>query len=182
MLARMDLEREGQPFFRIYPFADPPRAEHERWDDGDMTGRYVEGLLRARAMTGLPIDPREALLRQYLAGLFDENNGLCYTRQAEWTPRRACLFSQSSAMLGLLAWRLAGKRAVCMMNPSGITAKSEPSSAPIEGQLSFPLAESVSLSIDLIMLRASFIVLIYSAREIIAGLEKVCSQEGYRVK
>ena len=83
MLARMDLQRQGQPFFRIEAFANPPRAQHEKWDDGDMTGRYVEGLLRARAMTGLPIDPREALLRQYLAGLFDENNGLCYTRQAE---------------------------------------------------------------------------------------------------
>ncbi|HTL56255.1 MAG TPA: hypothetical protein VL361_11295 [Candidatus Limnocylindrales bacterium] len=104
MLARMDLQREGQPFFRIYPFASPPRAEHEKWDDGDMTGRYVEGLILARRITGDSIDRREALLRQYLAGLFDRGDGLCYTRQTIWTPRRACLFSQSSAMLGLLAW------------------------------------------------------------------------------
>ena len=98
MLARMDLQRGGQPFFRIYPFATPPRAEHEKWDDGDMTGRYVEALILARRMTGIPMDSRETLLRSYLAGLFDPGDGLCYTRGAEWTPRRACLFSQSSAM------------------------------------------------------------------------------------
>lgn len=104
MLARLDLENGGQPFFRIYPFAQPPYAEHQKWDDGDMSGRYVEALILARRMTGLAIDPREALLRQYLAGLFDPQDGLCYTRGAAWTPRRACFFSQSTAMLGVLAW------------------------------------------------------------------------------
>jgi hypothetical protein len=104
MLARMDLQRGGQPFFRVYPFAVPPRAEHEKWDDGDMTGRYVEALILARRMTGLPMDPREAILRSYLSGLFDEKDGLAYARASEWTPRRACLFSQSCAMMGLLAW------------------------------------------------------------------------------
>src|SRR4030095_8210989 len=58
----------------------------------------------ARHMTGITIDPRETLLRNYLAGLFDPKDGLCYTRGTELTPRRACLFSQSSAMLGLLRW------------------------------------------------------------------------------
>lgn len=106
MLARLDLQRGGQPFFRIYPFADPPRAEHEKWDDGDMSGRYVEALILARRMTGIPMDSRETTLRHYLAGLFDPQDGLCYTRGAAWTPHRACLFSQSSAMLGLLAWYL----------------------------------------------------------------------------
>ncbi len=104
MLARMDMQRGGQPFFRIYPFANPPRAEHEKWDDGDMTGRYTEALIMARRMTGIPMDPRENTLHAYLAGLFDSIDGLCYTRGTEWTPRRACLFSQSTAMLGLLAW------------------------------------------------------------------------------
>ena len=104
MLARMDLQRGGQPFFRIYPFANPPRAEHEKWDDGDMTGRYTEALIMARRMTGMPMDPRENILHAYLASLFDPADGLCYTRGTEWTPRRACLFSQSTAMLGLLAW------------------------------------------------------------------------------
>lgn len=104
MLARLDLQRGGQPFFRIYPFSYPPRAEHEKWDDGDMAGRYVEALIYSRRMTSLSLDPRETLLRNYFAGLFDASDGLCYTREASWTPRRACLFSQSSAMLGLLAW------------------------------------------------------------------------------
>jgi len=104
MLARMDLQRGGQPFFRIYPFANPPRAEHEKWDDGDMTGRYTEALIMARRVTGIPMDPRENILHTYLAGLFDPADGLCYTRGTDWTPRRACLFSQSTAMLGLLAW------------------------------------------------------------------------------
>jgi hypothetical protein len=105
MLARLDLKRGGQPFFRVYPFASPPRAEHEKWDDGDMSGRYVEALIAGRRMTGIPIDAREALLRSYLAGLFDAKDGLCYTQGTDWTPRRACLFSQSCAMLGLLAWQ-----------------------------------------------------------------------------
>jgi hypothetical protein len=104
--ARMDLQRGGQPFFRLYPFANPPRAEHEKWDDGDMSGRYVEALILARRMTGITMDPRESLLRHYLAGLFDSHDGLCYTQGTEWSPRRACLFSQSSAMLGLLRWYL----------------------------------------------------------------------------
>lgn len=104
MLARMDLARGGQPFFRTYPFADPPRAEHEKWDDGDMTGRYVEGLILTRHMTGLPVDSREAQLRRYLASIFDSTDGLCYTKQTAWTPHRADFFSQSSAMLGLLEW------------------------------------------------------------------------------
>lgn len=104
MLARLDLERGGQPFFRIYPYANPPRAEHEKWDDGDMSGRYVEALIRGRRMTGLAMDPRENVLRSYLAGLFDPTDGICYTQGTEWTPRRACMFSQSCAMLGLLTW------------------------------------------------------------------------------
>ncbi len=106
MLARLDLERGGQPFFRIYPFASPPRAEHEKWDDGDMSGRYVEALIACRRIAGLPMDRRETLLRSYLAGLFDPRDGLAYTRASPWTPRRACLFSQSCAMLGLLAWNV----------------------------------------------------------------------------
>jgi hypothetical protein len=104
ILARLDLERGGQPFFRIYPFAEPPRAEHEKWDDADMCGRYVEALISVRKIAGTPFDPRETLLRSYFANLFDPADGLCYTRAAPWTPRRACLFGQSCAMLGLLAW------------------------------------------------------------------------------
>ena len=104
MWARIDVERDGQPFFRLYPFATPPRAEHDKWDDGDMSGRYVEALILARHMTGIPMDARESLLRDYLAGLFAAKDGLCYTQGTDWTPRRACLFSQSSAMLGLLRW------------------------------------------------------------------------------
>jgi hypothetical protein len=93
MLARMDLQRDGQPFFRIYPFATPPRAEHEKWDDGDMTGRYVEGLILSRRIAGLPLDTRETKLRHYLLSLYDLADGLCYTRQTPWAPRRACMFS-----------------------------------------------------------------------------------------
>jgi len=104
ILARLDADRGYQPFFRVYPFADPPYASHEKWDDGDMSGRYVEALILARRMTGIPMDPREHHLRQYLASLFDPVDGLAYTRGTEWTPRRACLFSQSCAMMGLLAW------------------------------------------------------------------------------
>jgi hypothetical protein len=104
MLARLDRQRSGQPFFKIYPYADPPRAEHEKWDDGDMSGRYVEALILARRMTGIPMDDRERLLLSYLSNLFDPADGLCYTRETAWTPRRVCIFSQSSAMLGLLEW------------------------------------------------------------------------------
>jgi hypothetical protein len=104
MLARMDLQRRGQPFFSLHPFASPPSAEHEKWDDGDMSGRYVEALILSRHLTGLPMDQREPLLRSYLVSLFDLSDGLCYTQGTEWTPRRVCLFSQSSVMLGLLSW------------------------------------------------------------------------------
>lgn len=104
MLARLDVERELQPFFRIYPLAKPPFAQHEKWDDGDLSGRYVEALSLTRRITGARLDARETGLRTYLLRLFDFADGLCYTRPTEWTPRRADLFSQSSAMMGLLAW------------------------------------------------------------------------------
>ncbi len=64
----------------------------------------MEGLILARRMTGIPMDSRESLLRGYLAGRFDPRDGLCYTQGTEWTPRRACFFSQSTAMMGLLRW------------------------------------------------------------------------------
>ena len=103
IIARLDTSRDFQPFFRIYPFADPPHASHEKWDDADMSGRYVEAMILARRMTGVTMDMREHGLRMYLAGLCDPEDGLVHTQKTDWTPRRACMFSQSSAMLGLIA-------------------------------------------------------------------------------
>jgi len=105
ILPRLDPDAGFRPWFMLRGHKGlPTEPRHDTWDVGDMTGRYLESLILARRLTGIPIDSREQLLRSYLAGLFDPKDGLCYTRGTEWTPRRACLFSQSSAMLGLLSW------------------------------------------------------------------------------
>ncbi len=49
---RVDDDRGGQPYFWLNLKADPPRLEHQSWDYCDMSGRWVDGLLLGRLMTG----------------------------------------------------------------------------------------------------------------------------------
>lgn len=83
LLARLDAERGTRPLFWV-EFSDPPRATHSYWDYNDIAGRFVDGLILARAMTGRE-DGREAevALRTFLWGQQDGVDGLFYNPEAE---------------------------------------------------------------------------------------------------
>jgi hypothetical protein len=77
LLARLDLDRGGRPFFWVN--YDPPEARHSYWDCTDIAGRYVDGLVLARAMTGSSEGTEaEALLRTLLWAQQDPEDGLFY--------------------------------------------------------------------------------------------------------
>ncbi len=51
MAARLDPDQGHRPWFLIRGKGGiPARLEHASWDLGDMTGRYLEGLIAARRM------------------------------------------------------------------------------------------------------------------------------------
>ena len=50
--ARIDHGRGGQPWFWLNLTTDPPRLEHQSWDYCDMSGRWMDALIRGRLMTG----------------------------------------------------------------------------------------------------------------------------------
>ncbi|MDI7275158.1 MAG: hypothetical protein QME94_04185 [Anaerolineae bacterium] len=83
LLARLDLERGGRPLFWV-DFRGVPQASHSYWDYNDIAGRYVDGLVLARALTGRGDNlAAEALLREFLWAQQDPRNGLFYNPEAE---------------------------------------------------------------------------------------------------
>lgn len=83
LLARIDLEQGGRPLFWI-DFKGVPQASHSYWDYNDIAGRFVDGLILARILTGRD-DGREAeaLLREFFWAQQDPNDGLFYNPEAE---------------------------------------------------------------------------------------------------
>jgi hypothetical protein len=104
---RLDRQREGQPYFWLSLTANPPRLEHQSWDYCDMSGRWVDGLLLGRLMTGCTdYVETEDLLRRFLLARANPADGLFYNAEApEFGSRRgADMFCQSRVLLGLLSW------------------------------------------------------------------------------
>lgn len=86
LLARIDLEMGGRPFFWVDFRKDPPQASHSYWDHVDIAGRYVDALVLARALTGSHDGlEAEAMLREFLWNHQNSKNGLFYT--PEETPQ-----------------------------------------------------------------------------------------------
>lgn len=84
LLARIDLNREARPYFWIDIRQTPPQATHSYWDGVDIAGRFVDGLLLARQMTGRNDGAEaEAQLRQYLWAQQDPQDGLFYNWEDE---------------------------------------------------------------------------------------------------
>ena len=51
IVRRLDVVQEYRPWFLLRGQGGiPATAEHARWDLGDMTGRYLEGLILTRRM------------------------------------------------------------------------------------------------------------------------------------
>src|SRR4051794_5185587 len=104
---RIDDARGGQPWFWLNLTTEPPRLEHQSWDYCDMSGRWVNGLLLGRLMTGITrYEGQEAGLRRFLIERAHPGDGLFYNMDAadigsQWS---ADIFCQSRALLGLLSW------------------------------------------------------------------------------
>jgi hypothetical protein len=84
LLARIDLNQAARPYFWIDIRQSPPQASHSYWDGVDIAGRFVDGLLLARQMTGRSDGQEaEAQLRDYLWAQQDPQDGLFYNWEDE---------------------------------------------------------------------------------------------------
>lgn len=104
---RVDKSRDGQPYFWLSLTAEPPRLEHQSWDYCDMSGRWVDGLLLGRLMTGSTAYlETEEVLRRFLLQRANPRDGLFYNAEAPEIGSRAGadIFCQSRVLLGLLSW------------------------------------------------------------------------------
>jgi hypothetical protein len=107
--ARVDHNRGGQPYFWLNLKTDPPRLEHQSWDYCDMSGRWVDGLLLGRLMTGAQqFEAVEQTLRSFLLTRANPRDGLFYNAEAPEFGSRggADLFCQGRVLFGLLSWWL----------------------------------------------------------------------------
>jgi hypothetical protein len=87
LLARLDLSQGGRPFFWVDFRHEPPQASHSYWDYCDITGRFVDGLVLARLMTGRRDHAvEEAILRDFLWAQQDPHDGLFYNPEADQVP------------------------------------------------------------------------------------------------
>ena len=84
LLARLDLDRGARPYFWVDYQTQPPRAHHSYWDTCDIAGRFVDGLVLARIMTGRQdAQEAESMLRRLLWAQQDESDGLFYSSDDE---------------------------------------------------------------------------------------------------
>jgi hypothetical protein len=119
LLARLDMDMHARPFFWIDIRQQPPQASHSYWDTSDIAGRFVDGLVLARRMTGRADGAEaEAMLRQFLWSQQDPGDGLFYnweensnanTEMSKYVPdadtatrqRHVDLFCQRSPLLAM---------------------------------------------------------------------------------
>jgi hypothetical protein len=107
--ARVDHDLGGQPYFWLNLKANPPRLEHQSWDYCDMSGRWVDGLLLGRLMTGTrQFEAVEQALRSFLLTRANRRDGLFYNAEAPEFGSRggADIFCQGRVLFGLLSWWL----------------------------------------------------------------------------
>ncbi len=100
---RLDPAAEGRPWFLLRGRDGVPvSAEHASWDLGDMTGRYLEGLILARQMgvSDPELSQAEGRLGRYLLKLLGPD-GLVHHPNGGAIDHS---FSQGSALYGLVAW------------------------------------------------------------------------------
>ncbi len=100
---RLDPAQGDRPWFKLRGEGGiPATLEHDTWDFGDMTGRYLEGLILARHMgiTDPALSDAEGRLGRYLLKILGPD-GLVRridSGAADYS------FSQGSALGGLVAW------------------------------------------------------------------------------
>lgn len=117
LLARLDLDHGARPFFWVDYASQPAEAQHSYWDFCDIAGRFVDGLVLARIVTGRQDgQAAEAALREFLWAQQDPDDGLFYNpddepnaEMSKYAPvaalpsaqRHIDLFCQRSPMLAM---------------------------------------------------------------------------------
>lgn len=96
------------PFFYLNMQANPPFCQHENWDYGDVTGRYIDAAAGLRQMTGSKagLDAEEKL-KELLLSTFDSKDGLTHRQVNPWTPDEAGMFDQGRTLGALVSWYMA---------------------------------------------------------------------------
>jgi hypothetical protein len=104
---RLDEARAGQPFFWLNLKSNPAQLEHQSWDYCDMSGRWVDGLLLGRRMSGsTAYAGAEDTVRRFLLSRATTQDGLFYNAEEPAFGSRAGadIFCQRSVLFGLLSW------------------------------------------------------------------------------
>ena len=103
IVRRLDPAQDYRPWFLLRGQGGiPATPEHASWDLGDMTGRYLEGLILTRRMgvSRPEFSVAEGRLGRYLLKLLGPD-GLVHDPHTGAVDHS---FSQGSALYGLLAW------------------------------------------------------------------------------
>ncbi len=78
------MTQAARPFFWVDYRAVPPRAMHSYWDYCDIAGRFVDGVVLARQMTGRTDGAEEeTTLRRFLWAQQDDRDGLFYNPEPD---------------------------------------------------------------------------------------------------
>jgi len=101
----VDPKRNYQPYFFVAYDEEPVTAWHHLWDYGDACGRITDALAKARLMSGSSQNREvDEKLKALLISLISmEEDGLCWVPDTPWVSKRVEMFSQRSAMIGLLS-------------------------------------------------------------------------------
>ena len=80
-----DESLNGQIYFYVRLYEDPPTAYHAPWDYGDGTGRHVDALTLAHIMTGSQAALQAAHELDELLMTWQGEKGLLWWPQETWT-------------------------------------------------------------------------------------------------
>jgi hypothetical protein len=111
---RIDRNRDDQPYFWTDLQASPPKLAHQSWDYCDMSGRWVDALIRGRLMTGSDeFMDTEKRLKKFLISRVGID-GFFYNDEVEdfGSTYGADMFCQSRVLLALNSWFIESKSLV----------------------------------------------------------------------
>ncbi len=100
----VDRDHDSIPYMFVDLLSKPATMSHSCWDYGSSTGRLVDSLVLARAMTGnSEASEVEQALRGNLLSFLHED-GLSYRRRSEFSEPNANMHDQRATLLGLTTW------------------------------------------------------------------------------
>jgi len=105
--------RSGYPFIWTYLLTDPPKMSHDGWDTVEVVGRFLEGLVPLRVMTGSEAGVETEILCRDALARCQRNDGFIYRPKLSYTVPIADYYDQMSAIQGLVVRFLADRDPVC---------------------------------------------------------------------